>query len=103
MQLEVKGSVDLMHGGPCSFGPKEERSRIYFVDALNCFIKKFKIYEIKLSNKSKIWKSIKVNKEQTYEDQCLQGRRPRIKFKELIKQIPEYYISILYNGYITDL
>jgi hypothetical protein len=103
LQLEVKGSVDLMNGGPSSFGPNEEWSRIYFVDAVNCSIKKFKIYEIKLSNTSEIWSNIKVSKTQTYKDQCLQGRRPRITFKELIQQIPESYISILFDGYITDL
>lgn len=103
MQLEVKGSIDLMNGGPCSFGPKEEWSRIYFVDALNCSKKKFKIYEIKLSNKSEIWKNIKVSKSQSYQNQCLQKRRPRITFNELIKQIPQSYVSILFDGYITDL
>lgn len=103
MKLEVKGSVDLINGGPCSFGPKEEWVRIYFVDALNCAIKKFKIYEIKLSNQSEIWKNIKVNKNQTYEDQCLQGRRPRITFKELIKQIPDNYINIIFDGSFSDL
>lgn len=103
IQLEVKGSVDLMNGGPCSFGPKEEWICIYFVDALNCSIKKFKIYEIKLSNKSEIWKNIKVSKTQSYQDQCLQGRRPRITFSDLIKQIPKSYISILFDGYFSDL
>lgn len=103
MQLEVKGSIDLMNGGPSSFGPKEDWSRIYFVDSLNCSIKNFIIYEIKLSNTSEIWKNIKVNKTQTYENQCSQGRRPRITFKELIQQIPKSYINILFNGYITDL
>ena len=102
MQLEVKGSTDLMNGGPSSFGPKEEWRRIYFVDSLNCSIKKFIIYEIKLSNTSEIWKNIKINKTQTYENQCSQGRRPRITFKELIQQIPKYYINIIFNGYITD-
>lgn len=103
MQIEVKGSVDLMNGGPCSFGPKEEWDYIYFVDALNRSRNEFKIYEIKLSNEDKIWKNIKVNKNETYQNQCLQKRRPRITFKELIRQIPESYINILFDGNINDL
>jgi 5'-3' exonuclease len=101
--LEVKGSIDLINGGPSSFGPDEEWHRIYFVDAVECNNKKFKIYEIKLSNKSSIWKNIKVNKNETYQEQCLQKRRPRITFTDIIKQIPENFITILFDGYFTDL
>lgn len=102
-RLEVKGSIDLLNGGPCSFGPKEEWHRIYFVDAVDRFNKNFKIYEFKLSNKSEIWKNIKVNKTTTYKDQCIQNRRPRLIFKELLKQIPNEYINILFDGNINDL
>tara|TARA_Y100000389_G_scaffold145563_1_gene144151 strand:- start:6050 stop:6664 length:615 start_codon:yes stop_codon:yes gene_type:complete len=102
-QLEVKGSSDLLNGGPSSFGPTEKWDCIYFVDAIDRKYKKFKIYEIKLSNNNEIWKNIKVNRKNTYEEQCLQGRRPRIKFKNLIKQIPNTFIKIIFNGYIDNL
>ena len=102
-QLEVKGSCDLLNGGPSSFGPTEKWDSIYFVDAIDRKYKKFKVYEIKLSNNNEIWKNIKVNKNNTYEEQCLQGRRPRITFKNLIKQIPNKYINIIFHGYIDDL
>lgn len=102
-KLEVKGSIDLLHGGPSSFGPTEEWHRIYFVDAIDTLKKNFTIYEIKLSNKSEIWKNIKVNKTSTFYDQCRQKRRPRITFGELIKQIPKEYISIIFNGNISEL
>lgn len=103
IQLEVKGSIDLINGGPSSFGPKEEWSRIYFVDAVNCNTKNFKIYEIKLSNKNKIWKNINVSKSQTYQEQCLQQRRPRINFTELIKQIPKNFINIIFDDNFNNL
>ena len=54
-QLEIKG---FMSDGPTSFGPTENWDWIYFVDATNFINKKFKIYEIKLSNKNNIWKNI---------------------------------------------
>lgn len=101
--LEVKGSCDLMNGGPSSFGPKEEWHRIYFVEAVDHMIKKFIVYEIKLSSKSEIWKNINVSETQTYYEQCCQNRRPRITFVKLIKQIPEKFINIIFNGYINDL
>jgi hypothetical protein len=102
-RLEVKGSLDLMGGGPSSFGPKEKWDRIYFVDAVDHSIKKFKIYEIKLSNRNETWKNIKINKNQTYHEQCLQKRRPRIRFAELIKQIPKNSINTIFNGFFSDL
>lgn len=101
--LEVKGSCDLINGGPSSFGPNEEWHRIYFVDAKHSQSKKFKIYEFTISNNNEIWKNIKVNKTQTYFEQCIQKRRPRIKFTELIKQIPSRFINIIFDGYFSDL
>ncbi len=102
-QLEVKGSIDLINGGPSSFGPKEEWHRIYFVDANDCLNKKYKIYEIQMSNKHEIWQNIRVNNNQTYQNQCLQKRRPRIKFIDLIKQIPNTYTNVIFDGSFDDL
>ena len=56
-----------------------------------------------LSNKSDIWKNIKVNKNETFQDQCDQKRRPRIKFNNLINQISYKYIKIIFDGNIDDL
>jgi len=103
IRLEIKGSINLLNGGPSSFGPREEWDRIYFVDAVNCGVKKFRIYEIKLSNRSKIWQNIRVSKKQSYQEQCLQKRRPRITFIELIKQLPPNTVSILFDGFFNDL
>jgi hypothetical protein len=101
--LEVKGSINLTAGGPCSFGPTECWHRIYFVDCVEHYNYKFKVYEIKLSSHSNIWKNIKVNKSETYEDQCKQQRRPRIHFCDLIQQIPDMYINVIFDDHIHNL
>lgn len=102
-QLEVKGSLDLLNGGPSSFGPTEKWHKIYFVDCKDTFKLNFKIYEIKLSNNTNIWNNLKVNKKDTYKKQCNEKRRPRIIFKDLLKQIPNNYINILFEGNIYEL
>lgn len=77
--------------GPISFGPNEEWDEIIFVDAINH--PKIKIYECKLSNRSNEWQQIKVNKTNTFKEQCDQNRRPRITFKMLKPQIPLTLLS----------
>ena len=57
IQIEVKG---FMSDGPSSFGPIENWDIIYFVDCKNFENKKFKVYEINLSNTSDIWKKLKI-------------------------------------------
>tara|TARA_A100001015_G_scaffold280485_1_gene342742 strand:- start:2436 stop:3050 length:615 start_codon:yes stop_codon:yes gene_type:complete len=102
-QLEVKGSLDLYNGGPSSFGPQESWHRIYFVDCKNHDNLIFKVFEVKLSNDSEIWKNLKINKSQTFKEQCDEKRRPRIKFYDLMKQIPKEYINIIFHGNINEL
>jgi hypothetical protein len=101
--LEVKGSIDLSAGGPCSFGPTEGWSRIYFVDGVNTFDLEYTVYEIRLSNTDEDWKNIRVNKDQTYQDQCDLDRRPRINFSRLIEQIDEDDYEIIFSGTLDDL
>lgn len=98
-RVEVKG---FMSTGPSSFGPTEKWDMIYFVDATEFSKKKFKVYEIFLSNDCKTWSSIRVNKAQTYENQCKQGRRPRISFNEIKKQIPEN-CKLIFDGSFAKL
>ena len=98
-KIEVKG---FMSSGPSSFGPNENWDFIYFIDATNFVDCIFIVYEIKLSNKSKGWMSIKMNKNQTYNDQCNQGRRPHITFNLIEKQLKQYCKKI-FNGKLLDL
>jgi hypothetical protein len=62
----------------------------------------FILYKVNLKKSSEEWNNIKVNKTQTFKDQCVQGRRPRITWKELHKQI-ENYSKIIFNGNILDI
>lgn len=98
-KLEVKG---FMTNAPSSFGATESWNWIYFVDCKDTLNKHFKIYEIKLSNKSKEWQNLKINKTQTYCDQCKEKRRPRLKFDEIKKQIGEK-CQLIFDGNISEL
>jgi len=90
-QLEIKG---FSSSGPSSFGPTEQWDKLYFIDCIKFKEKKFKIYEICLSNNDNIWKNIKLNnKGETFNDQCNQKRRPRIKISDLKEQISEFFID----------
>jgi len=64
--------------------------------------KKFIIYEISLSNTDEDICTIKVNKNETYQDHCKAGKRPRITFNELKKQLGDKCKEI-FNGSIDLL
>ena len=98
-QLEVKG---FSSDAPSSFGPKEMWDRIYFVDGIELLSKCFKVYEIKLSNSSNRWKNFRMNENETYHQQCLQKRRPRISFNK-IKEILGEECKLIFNGHISNL
>lgn len=98
-RCEVKG---FMSDGPSSFGPDEKWDWIYFVDCKDFLNKHFQIYEIKLSNSSEMWKQLKVSKTQTFYDQCVEKRRPRLTFKEIQSQLPEE-CKLIFSGPISHL
>lgn len=102
-KIEIKGSIDLDNGEPSSFGPTEKWDIIYFVNCKERDKSKFKVHEIKSTNENNLRKNIKVNATQTYADQRNQGRRPRITFAELVKQLPTKYISIIFYDHIDNL
>lgn len=95
-KIEVKAFTSL---GPSSFGPKESWNELMFVDARKFYKRQFKIYLIKLSNNDNKWKNIKINLNETYQEQCDKGRRPRIKFDNLCEQLSDE-IEIVFNGSI---
>lgn len=101
IRIEVKGSLNLSKG-PSSFGPTEEWDMIYFVDAYNYESNIYKIYEINLSNRSDKWKNLRINKTQTYYEQCCQKRRPRLNFYEIKRQLSEN-CRIIFHGSLDDL
>jgi hypothetical protein len=87
--------------GPSSFGPTETWSEIYFLDARDYLNKCFKCYRILLNETE--FGTIKINSTQTYHDQCLQKRRPRISFDQLIKQLENTRVEVIFDGHIDTL
>jgi hypothetical protein len=88
--------------GPISFTPSSDWDEIYFLDATDWINDNFILYKTTLKKSSIQWNNIKVNKKQTFKEQCDQKRRPRLTWKELYKQIKDYTI-LIFNGYIFDL
>lgn len=102
-KIEVKA---FSSSGPSSFGPTECWDYIYFIDAIDYINSNFKVYEIKLSNNSDIWKKLLINSNTTYYEQCIQGRRPRIQFNKIKNQldnINENICNLIFNGNINEL
>jgi hypothetical protein len=75
--------------GPISFTPSSEWNCIYFLDATNWLQNHFILFRFPYSRTSDEWKNIKMNKTQTFEDQALQGRRPRLNWHALLPQIKD--------------
>ena len=88
--------------GPPSFTPSSEWDIIYFLDARKWLDDVFTLYRVNLRRTSEEWKKIKVSKTQTFDDQCQQGRRPRITWESLYPQITEYTTKI-YEGKFEDI
>jgi hypothetical protein len=89
--------------GPISFGPTESWEKIVFLDGREWYNNKFKIYLVNLKNTDNDWYNIKVNNNETINDQCLQKRRPRICWDKLKNQISSKYINIIFEGSINDI
>jgi hypothetical protein len=94
IKVEVKCFTS---SGPTSFGPTEKWNELYFIDATKFMNNEFKIYKINLSNNSDKFKSIKINSTETFEDQCKNGKRPRLGFKLLCDQLLND-VKLVYDG-----
>lgn len=98
-KIEVKCFTSV---GPSSFGPKCEWDVIYFLDAMEWTKNHFVLYKINLKNSSEEWKKIKINKAESYTDQCDQKRRPRLAWALLYPQIREH-TEIVFDGSFEDI
>jgi len=88
---------------PLSFTPTSEWDIIYFLDAREWLSEdKFILYRIPLKKTSIEWKSIKINKTQTFEEQAQQKRRPRINWNILYQQITPYCHKV-FEGSFNDI
>jgi hypothetical protein len=94
MLIEVKA---FSSNGPTTFGPTEKWDRIYFLDATRFQDSLFKVYECRLKNTDTRWQQLQVNSRATFEDQARQGRRPRLTFSNIHKQLGSH-CKLIYQG-----
>lgn len=99
-QLEIKG---FMSSGPASFGPTESWDWIYFVDARDTVNKIFKVYEIRLSNKSCIFRNLNLTKKETYGNIADSKRRPRGCFDTIFKPQLGENCKLIFDGALSEL
>ena len=112
MELSLQDTLELLDRrievkcftstGPSSFGPKECWDVLYFLDGCDYRNKQFKLYRVDCSNDSETFQQLRVNKNDTFGNQCKQGRRPRICFKEVKKQLSEH-ITLIFEGDIQSI
>ena len=102
IKIEVKG---FSSDGPSSFGPEENWDFIYFIDCKDYINKNFIIYEIKLSNRSYIFRNIKINKNETFGQIADSNQRGKLRgcFDKIFKNQLANYCKIIFNGNINDL
>jgi hypothetical protein len=92
--IEVKAFTS---DGPTSFGPDKKFGVIYFLDMRKWNQDIIILWKVNLTHNSHEFKNIKTNKNQTHQDQCAEGRRPRINWESLYPQISEHCEKI-YEG-----
>ncbi len=90
--------------GPISFGPTENWDVIYFLDAREWLEDKFVLWRVPLSNTAPEWKSTVLNKSknESFESQSAQGRRPRINWDALYPQIAKHATKV-FDGSFIDI
>jgi len=98
-RIEIKNFTST---GPITFGPTEPWDALLILDGAekNTW---FKLYEIPHANNSRVWSNIKVNKIETFRDQCEQKRRPRMGFTHICNQLGDNAPQLLWEGDIRDL
>ena len=65
--------------------------------------KKFKVYEIKLTNKSEIFRGIKLSQRETYGEIADSGKRPRGVFENIFQPQLGEHCKLIFDGNIADL
>lgn len=102
-QIEKKLEVKCFASdAPITFSPNSNWSVIYFLDARKLFDNYIVLYRCSLIPTSDKWKQIKLNKNETFEDQIKLHRRPRIIWKSLYKTICTD-CDIIYEGTIENI
>lgn len=99
-KLEIKA---FSSNGPSSFGPTENWDSLYFVDAKDTLNMYFKVYEINLSNKSNIFRNVKLTQIETFGEIADSGKRPRGCFYTIFKPQLSEYCQLIFDGHISKL
>ena len=92
--IEVKAFIS---NGPSSFGPTKKFGVIYFLDMHKWLENIFILWKVNLNYNSPEWKQIKMNKTQTYSDQCNEKRRPHISWDKIYSQLSTFCNKV-YEG-----
>jgi hypothetical protein len=87
ISIEIKSFTS---NGPSQFGPDKKFAVLYFLDLRNWLDDKIILWKINLHYQSAEFKNIKVNKNQTMEQQFTEGRRPHISWNKLYSQISNF-------------
>lgn len=96
-RVEVKCSTST---GPISFGPRQEWDRLYLVNAHDFMLDQCIVYEINASKSD--FNSIQINKSETFGDQCLSCRRPRMTMTDILRHF-ESVARVIYDGSLRDV
>lgn len=96
LKMEVKAFSST---GPTSFGSNETWDWIYFLDATRFHEYYFSLYEVRLSNDHPEWQQLRINQQETYQQQCQQKRRPRLKFSTIEQQLKDH-CRLIYSGHV---
>jgi len=99
MQPEVKAFIS---DGPSSFGPVKKFGVIYFLDLRGWMSDSFVLWKVHVTSDSAEWKNMKMNKTQTHEDQCDEGKRPRMSWDNIHKQLGDLCVKI-YDGSFNNI
>jgi hypothetical protein len=97
--IEVKAFTS---DGPSQFGPSKKFGVLYFLDLRLWLEDNIVLWRVNLTNESNEMKQIKMNKTQTHEDQCKEGRRPHISWKSLYPQIKDHCVKV-FEGKFEDI
>jgi hypothetical protein len=86
-------------GGPISFGPKEKWDVLYIIDARHFTRDIYTIHKININSENF---NPLISKSQTFKDQVIQKRRPRINLKQLLDQISPISENIFLDNLLTN-
>jgi hypothetical protein len=97
--IEIKSFTS---NGPSQFGPNKKFGVLYFLDLRNFLNNEIILWKANLTCNSFEYKNIKINKNQTLEEQMNQGRRPHINWNRIYPQIKSDCEKI-YKGTFEDI